>query len=399
MKINQIQTSFINLQNHSKSIISNSKREDNHKTTTVGNSLESLAIYNKKLVTFKGLIGLNKKTAFGLDLDSYRPTTSEQGYSHSRFLRRSDVLIPELNLDLITIDDFWHCPNPNTKDEDKCAWKMHIYADTEADWQKLVDTVGKYLNDTNVKWKTLGKATVEDLNLDNQKGKAFTVYPGSNDEFAQLAHDIDYIIKNNNLSTCNTEITGDRQLGDSGRIFYRYEYKSEKDKDVILDMNKGEDYKKYKLIYEPNRGDGELSYLATDMTISDDPWFSFSPSEFESKSNSLALVSYKLNTYSSKNTLEKGVIYKLDENIKSLEFAGGATSIRMNDPEFKRILDSMPNDSKIILGRNESEVDVHLGNISTVSGKHMIIYKENNKYYMQDISTNGTSARMRKYII
>ena len=394
MKINSIQANILNSTKFTKTEQTNNTQKSNYHTQVSANSLEALEVYNKNLVTFKGINELNKKTAFGLDLDSYRPTTSQYEYPHSTFLRRSKVLTPITMMGFTPLDDFWHSPNPNTKDEEKSAWKMHIYADSEADWQKLVDTVGKYLNDTNVKWKTLGLGTVEKLNINEQKGKAFTVYPASNDEFAQLAHDIDYIIKNNNLTTSQTEIAGDRQLGDSGRIFYRYEYRSGKDKDLILDMNKTEDSKRYKVIYEPNRGTGKLSHLAQDMKISDDPWYYFSPKAFESKSNSLALVSHKLDTYSINNTLRKGVIYKLDESIKQLEFAAGATSLRIDNPEFQRILSNMPNDSTIVLGRNQSEVDIHLGNINTISGKHMIIYKEDDKYYMQDISTNGTVARM-----
>jgi hypothetical protein len=130
----------------------------------------------------------------------------------------------------------------------------------------------------DIAWKAVG--TCKDISSafddPNQKGKAITIYPHSNDEFARLAHDINFIVKNNNLTTENSEIVGDRQLGDSGRIFYRYEYNSKQYQDLNLNLYKEEDRKKYKEIYDPacNR---DVNYLAKDMTAEDDIWYNFNP--------------------------------------------------------------------------------------------------------------------------
>jgi len=160
----------------------------------------------------------------------------------------------------------------------KTPWKMHIYADNEADWQKLVYILGRYLKDESCSWKTVSATTrLEDLeNLSQcQKGKAFTIYPHSNKQFAKIAHDLNYILKESNMQLDDAQITGDRALGDSGRIFYRYEYKSGKDKDLILDLSNDDENKLCGELYRPNTPDG--SYLADDMTESDDIWLNFDP--------------------------------------------------------------------------------------------------------------------------
>ena len=115
----------------------------------------------------------------------------------------------------------------------------------------------------------------EILNRNEQKGKAYTIYPKSNQEFEKIAKDINYIIKNNNLTLEDNKIQGDRRLGSTGRLFYRYEYKTKDLKDAILDLYNTQDAKKYIENYETNRsGD---NYLASDMTIDDDPWYNFEP--------------------------------------------------------------------------------------------------------------------------
>ena len=65
----------------------------------------------------------------------------------------------------------------------------------------------------NCSWKTVSLGVgVEDLPKisEHQKGKAFTIYPTSTKQFAKIAHDLDYIIKQSDLQLENSEITGDR---------------------------------------------------------------------------------------------------------------------------------------------------------------------------------------------
>ena len=177
-------------------------------------------------------------------------------------------------------------------------WKMHIYADNLKDYQDIANCVLPYLRTKNVKHKCLGSnhSIYEQLKTD-QAGKAFTIYPSSNQEMEQIAKDIDYIVRNNNLVKQNSFIQGDRMMGRSGRLFYRYEYQSGKYEDIYLDMNqldinpkiieqldkniiwsadKGPE-KLYRYgLYEGNRGGN--NYLASDMRLQDDIWFDFDPS-------------------------------------------------------------------------------------------------------------------------
>ena len=163
------------------------------------------------------------------------------------------------------------------KAEGVSPWKMHIYADTEEDWAKLVLTVGRYLNTQKVDWKTLSSTSpVDDLNSDErQKGKAFTVYTTSQEQFKQLAKDIDYIIRQNGLETEGSKISGDKELGTTGRIFYRYDSKSGALKDKVFHFDNDEEMEEYDEQYDSNRG-GD-NYLASDMTTDDDPFYNFNP--------------------------------------------------------------------------------------------------------------------------
>ena len=120
-----------------------------------------------------------------------------------------------------------------------------------------------------------------------QEGKAFTIYPRDNVHMEQVARDLDYIIRNNGLELPETNIVGDRAMGDSGRLFYRYEYNTGKVKDEVLDLSSSSDYARYKSLYDSNSGrvkrHGEGRYLADDMTVADDPWFNFNPADPHSR--------------------------------------------------------------------------------------------------------------------
>lgn len=156
-------------------------------------------------------------------------------------------------------------------------WKMHIYADTEEDWVKLLLSVGRYLITKKVDWKTLSAfCSVEDLNSDEkQKGKAFTIYTKNKEQFKELARDLDYIIRLNGLEKEDSNIAGDRKLGTTGRIFYRYECDTGKFKDSSFSYDNNEEMDEYHEHYDANRG--EDKYLAPDMTVEDDPFYDFDP--------------------------------------------------------------------------------------------------------------------------
>lgn len=141
----------------------------------------------------------------------------------------------------------------------------------------MYDSISQYLFENDIAWKTIGNPVrgVESLNDGAQKGKAFTIYPHSNEEFRQVAHDLNEIIKRKKLQLKGTRIDGDRQLGDSGRLFYRYEYSSGKYKDTIIDTSTKSGLSWYNAIYQSNRN--ASNYLASDMTIADNPWYDFNP--------------------------------------------------------------------------------------------------------------------------
>ena len=168
------------------------------------------------------------------------------------------------------------------KDRHHCAWKMHLYSVSEEDWREMCDVIIPYLKKHDVEWKTFNAANGADcLNGTTQQGKAFTIYPKNNEDMAQIAKDLDSIIRKNKLETQGSHITGDNQMGDTGRLFYRYEFNSGKYKDKIYDLNNARGGDEFNYIYDKNRGEGK--YLADDMTPDDDIWRNFDPSDPDAK--------------------------------------------------------------------------------------------------------------------
>ena len=177
-------------------------------------------------------------------------------------------------------------------DQHHGAWKMHLYSVDELDWQNLSEVVIPYLKENGVLFKTLGTyASPEALasGVSIQAGKAFTIYPRDNVHFEQVARDLDYIIRNNHLEMDGTSLIGDRQMGDNGRLFYRYEYNTGTASNEVLDSSTSEGRRRYNQLYDSNKGrierHREGRYLADDMTSTDDPWLNFNPADPNSKPN------------------------------------------------------------------------------------------------------------------
>ena len=250
------------------------------------------------------------------------------------------------------------------------AWKMHLYSVDELDWQEMCEVVIPYLKENDIDWKTFNSYSGADcLNNTQQQGKAFTIYPRDNEHMAQIAKDLDALIRRHKLEKNGTSIVGDRALGDSGRIFYRYEFKSGKYANDIIDFN--ENYNAYLNRYDSNRGNGPYSYLADDMTTKDDIWRDFDPSD----PNSRPYSSYQMN---------KGESYPL-ENIKTLRLADYDLDI----DKIKNYLSSLPEGGCITVGR-EGTIRIP-ENYIHVSGIHLVIYRSKGVLYVIDeSSTNGT---------
>lgn len=175
---------------------------------------------------------------------------------------------------------YWN-DSPYELTNNHSAWKMHLYSVDELDYQQMAEVVLPYLNKHKIAHKTLSSTMSPELlakTAPEQTGKAFTIYPQSKEEMAQVAKDLDKLIREHNLTKNNSHITGDNQLGNSGRLFYRYEYKTGKLKDRIYTP---EENNLMHAAYDSNRGEGK--YLANDMTPADDPWLNFDPANPSSK--------------------------------------------------------------------------------------------------------------------
>ncbi|MCM1010145.1 MAG: LysM peptidoglycan-binding domain-containing protein [Fusobacterium sp.] len=171
---------------------------------------------------------------------------------------------------------YWN-DSPFELSNNHSAWKMHLFSVDTNDYQQMAEIILPYLNKHKIAHKTLSSTMSPELlatSAPEQTGKAFTIYPQSQEEMEMIAKDLDRLIRQNNLTTGNSHITGDNQLGDSGRLFYRYEFPTGKLKDKIYKPGEHAPY-------DRNRGEG--NYLASDMTPADDPWLNFDPSNPNSK--------------------------------------------------------------------------------------------------------------------
>ena len=92
----------------------------------------------------------------------------------------------------------------------------------------------------------------------------------------KIAKDLDKLIREHNLTISKSEIPGDRQMGKTGRLFYRYEYASIKDKNKEYSSD----------LYDENRANKSLEYAYLPKDGQDqktyDPWFNFDPADDDS---------------------------------------------------------------------------------------------------------------------
>ena len=285
------------------------------------------------------------------------------------------------------------------------AWKMHMYSVDEKDWQKMSEVLIPYLRDHDIDWKTFNMANGADhLNGGIQKGKAFTIYPRDNAHMEQVAKDLDYIIRLNNLETKGSSIVGDRAMGDNGRLFYRYEYKTGTAQHEVLDLSpNSKDWDRYEELYERNSArvnrHGEGRYLADDMTAADDPWLNFNPADPKSHA-----------TYNRNNrpnvTLEPEVILAADNfNVgdklpkeqgvvmtpNSKLLLADQIELDLSSPHIQSRLKNLKDGETLTIGR---EGDIVVGaNNDLISRKHLTIEKYGNEIIVKDISRNGTKFR------
>ena len=136
------------------------------------------------------------------------------------------------------------------------CWKMHIYAEDEDDYQKISPIILEYLKNNSVKHKTFYLLSSELFKAISPKqgSKGIVIYPkydaqnkNNINDIKKIAQDLDKLIRDCNLTIKESNIAGDAKMGTTGRLFYRYEYKS------INDCNKTYMQDEYKRFYEENR--------------------------------------------------------------------------------------------------------------------------------------------------
>ena len=345
-----------------------------------------------------------------ITLDKYKPSGKgiDMSKSHDEWMNSRKDLFGNYSID----GNCWRQFNP--KDQHHGAWKMHLYSVSEADWRKMCDVIIPYLKEHDIEWKTFNPGYGADyLNGSKQQGKAFTIYPKNNEDMAQIAKDLDYIIRNNKLETSGSHITGDAQLGSTGRLFYRYEFNSKQYQDEILDLSDPNDYAKYHQRYDSNRGEGR--HLADDMTPEDDIWRDFDPSDPNAQpygvnsdkagagranNSSQNVDPNKARAYAKfdknapvyglqqgQSVLNQSRQYVLDlNNLPRLTLLDG-TTVDLNSAQIKNRIASLQEGEYITIGR---QGDIRLNNAgNNVSRHHILITRHNGRIVMKDVSANG----------
>ena len=352
----------------------------------------------------------------GVSLDKYKPSGKgiDMSKSHDEWMNSRKDLFGNYSKE-------WGCWRSfDAKDQHHGAWKMHLYSVSEADWRKMCDVIIPYLKEHDIDWKTFGSGYGADyLNGSKQQGKAFTIYPKNNEDMAKIAKDLDYIIRNNKLEkTSGSHITGDAQLGSTGRLFYRYEFNSKQYQDEVLDLSNSNDRRKYFDRYDSNRGEGR--HLADDMTPEDDIWRDFDPSDPNAQPYGVngSRASQGANRSGSANNSSQNVdpnkarayakfdknapVYGLQQgqsvlnqsrqyvldlnNLPRLTLLDG-TTVDLNSAQIKNRIASLQEGEYITIGR---QGDIRLNNAgNNVSRHHILITRHNGRIVMKDVSANG----------
>ncbi len=343
----------------------------------------------------------------GVPLDKYKPSGKgiDMRKSHFDWMCSRKDLFGGYSID----GDCWR--QFNAKDQHHGAWKMHLYSVSEEDWRKMCDVIIPYLKEHDIEWKTFNpNYDAHCLNGGRQQGKAFTIYPKSNENMAQIAKDLDYIIRNNKLETSGSHIIGDAQMGSTGRLFYRYEFNSKKYQDDILDLSDPNDFAKYDQRYDLNRGEGR--HLANDMTLEDDIWRDFDPSDPNARpypsnqskgsyNSSQNITPEKAEAYAKfdknahlyvlqqgQSVLNQNRQYMLDlNNLPKLRLIDGS-SVDLSSAEIKNKIASLQEGEFITIGR-DGDIKINAPNNTGVSRHHILITRHNGYFIMKDVSKYG----------
>ncbi len=237
------------------------------------------SIYNHITFITKNLPILPKKYDINTCKFGYKPTNTHWLYS-------------------IYSDDIFNCNSHG-------CWKMHIYIEDENDYQKIAPIILEYLKNNPTKHKTFHLLSPELFKITepDQGKKGIVIYPKYDSEnksniksMEKIARDLDKLIRDNDLTTKESLITGDAKMGTTGRLFYRYEFNSIKD---CNERYNGDEYKRFyvenrtNIIFykDENNKTGpyklEYPYLPKDGQDPEkyDPWYRFDPADPNSNPN------------------------------------------------------------------------------------------------------------------
>ncbi len=234
-------------------------------------------------------------------------------------------------------------------------WKMHIYSYDLDDYIEIANHVLPYLQHNDIEHKCLGFSDQMITAIDDmQAGKAFTIYPKNQKDFEKIATDLEHILADNNLHIVGADIYGDAPLGETGRIFYRYDMKT----------------KYYLSLDEYRHNDG--SYLAPDMGIEDDPFHNFNPANKSRKTHIKTIKELKEINFTLHGD-DRVIIGKDFEGLKNTDFIDKEQLLLTREGSNIRVEN---------IGKHSVYVNGHkLPGYGSVSGG-------TNFYYLTDADTN-----------
>ena len=318
-------------------------------------------------------------------------------------------------------------------------WKMHIYADSPQEWANAAQVAMPYLEKNGIMYKTMKGLeetefnAVRTYNNGTQKGKAFTVYFESEEQFLQTAQALEARFKESGLKSSGT-VANEAQIGDSGFLSYRHEgaergtvYKPEGIEDPYLKKFGSQDSpvqaKEVQIneMRQPTPQEkmemGQIGNNINRAKTADDlvkaqKWLSKMPecsqktrlqAQLEQKANVIH-GTQKPNTYFMDLETNEVQLVETDvklqrgakQKISSYESVRLGDQVDINFADFEAKFNAMRDGDSFIIGREANGVnDIRINN-EFISGQHLKVEKINGEIYITDMSTNGTTLNSTK---
>jgi len=213
-----------------KTLYTNLKQISSTLTGAAKQQFDSL-LEDIKAMAQRAKASINLQTAKG----GFKPVTSvkEAEKLYDKLVKKRFIgdASPEDGKPIFWSPNGWAQAMYKTNHPQGTPWKMHIYANSPQEWANVAQLAMPYLNKNEVVYKTVTdldehfqtlRETVNSEGAHSQTGKAFTIYFENEEQFLQVAKDLDKIFAESGL-TSSGKAMNEAQIGESGFLSYRHE--------------------------------------------------------------------------------------------------------------------------------------------------------------------------------